>query len=281
MIKTIAATAHRFARPYSRLAPVYDSALGISNFMGTRAAFEALVRRYGIRFHSAADIGCGTGLFACYLRRCWHVPVFGVDRSPEMLRIAIRRSRDSNVCFLPQDIRCLHLPCQVDLITANFDTMNHLLTGLDLKLAFRRIWENLKPAGHFIFDLITPWQPLAGGRTYVRCLCTGNGEAMQRIRWNPQQKTLSIVVVMSSSSCQVSTLEAHRERAYSPQEVGPWLMDAGFVIRGMHDAVTLRMATGRPQRIIVIARKKLCELVSNKPIPHEEQARGALQLATR
>jgi hypothetical protein len=32
-------------------------------------------------------------------------------------------------------------------------------------------------------------------------------------------------------------------------------MDAGFIIRGVHDAVTLRMATGCPQRIIVIARR--------------------------
>jgi hypothetical protein len=134
--------------------------------------------------------------------------------------------------------------------------MNHLLLASDLKLAFRRISENLKPGGHFIFDLITPCQPLADGQTYVRRLWMGNGEAVQRIRWNPQQKILSIMVIMGSPSSNVSTLEAHRERAYSPLEVGPWLMDAGFVIRGMHDAVTLRMATGRPQRIIMIARKK-------------------------
>jgi hypothetical protein len=32
-------------------------------------------------------------------------------------------------------------------------------------------------------------------------------------------------------------------------------MDAGFLISGIHDAATLRMATGCPQRIIIIARK--------------------------
>ena len=112
-----------FARPYSQLAPAYDSALGIPNFIGTRAAFERLVRRYDIRFRSAADIGCGTGLFACYLSQCWGVPVFGVDRSPEMLAVATRNCTSSNVCLLQQDIRCLRLPCPVDLITANFDTM--------------------------------------------------------------------------------------------------------------------------------------------------------------
>jgi SAM-dependent methyltransferase len=251
--------ARRFARPYSQLAPAYDSALGIPNFIGTRAAFERLVRRYDIRFRSAADIGCGTGLFAGYLSQCWGIPVFGVDRSPEMLAVAQRNCANSNVCFLLQDIRCLCLPFPVDLITANFDTMNHLLTEIDLRLAFRRIWENLRHGGHFIFDLITPCQPLGGAQTYTRRLGSGSRKALQRIRWNPWQRILSIFVVMDSPSSKVSTLEAHRERAYSPAEVGRWLMDAGFIMRGVHDAVTLRMATGCPQRVIVVARKKLCE----------------------
>jgi SAM-dependent methyltransferase len=245
-----------FARPYSKLAAAYDVTLGIPNFIGTRAAFERLVRRHDIQFHSAADVGCGTGLFACYLSQCWGVPVFGVDRSPEMLAVATRNCPNPNVCFLQQDIRCLRLPCPVDLITANFDTMNHLLTVRDLQLAFRRIWENLRPGGHFIFDLITPCQPLGGGRNYSRRLRTRHCDARQHIRWNPWQRILSIFVVMDSRSSKVSTLEAHRERAYSPAEVSRWLMDAGFIIRGIHDAVTLRIATGCPPRIIVIARKR-------------------------
>ena len=144
-----------FARPYSRLAPTYDAALGIRNFVGTRATFEMLVKRYGIEFRSAGDIGCGTGLFACYLSRCWGVPVFGVDRSSEMLQVAVRNCPNLNVCFLQQDIRCLSLPSPVDLMTANFDTMNHILTEPELKLAFQRIRDCLTPGGHFIFDLIT------------------------------------------------------------------------------------------------------------------------------
>lgn len=140
--------------------------------------------------------------------------------------------------------------------TANFDTMNHLLTEFDLRLAFQRISENLRAGGHSIFDLITPCQPLGGAHTYIRRLGSGSRKAAQHIRWDPWQKILSIFVVMDSPSSKVLTLEAHRERAYSPAEVGRWLMDGGFLIRAVHDAVTIRMATGCPQRIIVIARKK-------------------------
>ena len=97
------ATQRRFARPYSQLASTYDISLGIPHFIGTRRAFERLVRRYSVRFRSAADIGCGTGLFAGYLNQCWGIPVFGVDRSPEMLAVATRNCRNPKVCFFQQE----------------------------------------------------------------------------------------------------------------------------------------------------------------------------------
>lgn len=251
----VAAAKPYFARPYSRFALVYDAALGKRMFIGMRAAFEALVERYGINFRSAADIGCGTGLFAAYLSHCWEVPVFAVDRSREMLMMAARNCAGGNVCLLQQDISCLHLPSPVDLITANFDTVNHILHDVEIQETFRRVWENLTPGGHFIFDLITPCQPMRAGRTYRRRLGTGGCGAWQQLRWSPRQKTLSISVVICPRFQPFSVMEIHRERAYAPADVARWLMDAGFIIRGAHDAVTLRLATVCPPRIIVIARK--------------------------
>jgi SAM-dependent methyltransferase len=254
MSDTINAT-QRFARGYSRLAPAYDRALGIPNFIGTRAAFEALVKRYSISFRSAADIGCGTGLFACYLNQCWGVPVFGVDRSPEMLRIAMRNCRASQVAFLRQDIRCLQLPFAVDLITANFDTLNHLLNPHDLVRALRRVAGNLRHGGHFTFDLITPCEPLGGELTQFRELASKGCRVTQRIGWKPRLRMLAINVTLDSPLYSVPIRELHRERAYFPSEVGRWLLDIGFLIRGVHNATTLRSATDCPPRTIIVARK--------------------------
>ena len=77
--------------PYATFAPLYDALLGDAMFRLVRRNFEWLVRRYGIRFHSAADVACGTGTFARYLRQ-WGVPVFGIDRSASMLRMARLRA---------------------------------------------------------------------------------------------------------------------------------------------------------------------------------------------
>ena len=43
--------------------------------------------------------------------------------------------------------------------------------------------------------------------------------------------------------------------AHSPREIGRCLVEAGFKIRGAHDAETLLVATGCPARIIVIAQE--------------------------
>jgi SAM-dependent methyltransferase len=244
------------APPYSRFVVAYDGMVGVEFFRRVRRAFETLARRYDLRFGCAADIGCGTGLFACYLNHCWGVTVYGVDRSPEMLRVAECRCGGPGVRFLRQDIRELCLPEPVDLVTANFDTMNHLITVGDLRLAFRRVADNLRTGGHFYFDIITPCRPLGGLRTYRRALCTAGQSMEQRVRWEPTRRLIQILVVHrrhTSGGCPV--IERHTERAYSPGDVGESLLDAGFVIRGVHDEATLRFPPSCPPRLIVLARR--------------------------
>jgi SAM-dependent methyltransferase len=245
----------RISRPYSRLAKAYDETIGLPAFHHIRWAFETLARRYGLRFRSAADIGCGTGLFARYLSDCWRAPVWAVDLSPEMLRVAEGNCLGANVRLLWQDIRCLRLPEPVDLVTSNFDALNHLTGEGDLRVAFQRIAENLRPGGHLYFDLVTSCQPLGGGMIYARRMKARSRHVIQRIRWDTARNMISVFVVMRSMDSPRPTLEIYRERAYSSAEVGRWLMDAGFIIRGVHDALTLKPASGCPARIIVVAQK--------------------------
>jgi len=250
-------------RPYSGIASVYDRSVGLSFFLRSRRAFETLVARYGIRFCSAADIGCGTGLFACYLNRCWRVPVYAVDRSPEMLWRGLCNCAGSSVCFLQQDIRCLRLPMPVDLVTANFDTLNHLVSLDDLRLAFRRVAANLHPSGYFYFDIITPCQPLGGRRLFVRDFRMPGWCFKQLIRWESTRRLMRFQVVHHRAGCSWPAIERFTERAYCANEIGPGLLSAGFVIRGVHDEATLEVAARCSSRIIVIAQK-----TANSHAPH-------------
>lgn len=168
--------------------------------------------------------------------------VYAVDRSPEMLRVARLRCDGPGVRFLQQDIRALCLPEPVDLVTANFDTLNHLLSPSDLHRAFRRVAAKLRSGGHFYFDIVTPCRPLGGERTYRRALRVRWRCLEQHVRWEPARCLLRILVVHRWAGGGGPVIERHAERAYEPARVGAGLLAAGLVIRGVHDEATLAPA---------------------------------------
>ena len=243
------------AAPYSILARDYDSVLGLDHFRRVRALFEHLVRELGLHFSSAADVGCGTGLFARHLRHRWRVPVFAVDRSPAMLRVARRNCCGSGVHLLQQDFRLLRLPMPVDLITATFDTVNHLVAREDLVRALRCIADNLRPGGHFIFDFLTNCQLLASSQPYILRHRGVGGEVQQWIRWDPTRQMLSMRMVQGFPSLPAPSIELHNERAHSPEEMGHALKHAGLIVRKVLDGATLRPADTCTPRLVVVAQK--------------------------
>lgn len=242
------------AAPYSAIAPRYDELVGRRFFSGLRPAFEELVRRYGLRFRSAADLGCGTGLFACWLARRYGVLTVGVDRSRAMLQAAIANCRDCRVGFLLQDIRHLRLPCRVELATANFDTLNHLLTERDFRRAVERVFDSLEPGGHFVFDLLTNRQYPGRRWIGVRSPDRPSVRLLQRTVWSERSAILFTRVTLMEAGA-AHCLEDHVERGYDPVRVARWLETAGFEIRGLLDAPTLAYADIRSARVIFVTRR--------------------------
>ena len=243
------------AAPYAALAPLYDRTVGARFFSGLRRAFEELVRRYGLHFRSAVDLGCGTGLFACWLARRYGVAVLAVDRSSAMLQAALRNCRDCRVGFLQQDLRELELARRVDLATANYDTLNHLLAEHDLCCVFHRVFDALRPGGHFIFDLLTDRQPPRPRLLGFRSARTHSVQLWQRVRW-VARKALLVTRVALVRRGRGLCFEDHVERGYDPVRVVRWLQDAGFEIRGLLDGRTLTHAQAGSRRVLFVARRK-------------------------
>jgi SAM-dependent methyltransferase len=238
--------------PYSTVARFYDLLIGRENFHRARRTLENLATRYGLRFRSAADIGCGTGRFACYLNRRWGVPVWAVDRSPAMLRAAARICRTCGVRLLRQDIRRLRLPAKADLITANSDTLNHLRSTGDFQRTLHRIWRNLAPGGHFLFDLVTPTLSDAP-RSWRRQVLFRGGSLDHLVAWRPEAASFRTVLIHRRHCSAASTVEIHDERAYDPVDVGRWLREAGFILRAVLDADSLAIPLALPPRLVFLA----------------------------
>jgi len=241
--------------PYAVFATNYDAALGKDSLRQTALVLSRLIERYGIAFRSAADIGCGTGLFAAHLARLWRIPVFAVDRSLAMLRQAFRNGSATHARLLCQDIRQLRLPRPVDLITANFDTVNHIIAPTDLVATFRRVRANLRPGGHFVFDFITDRPLWPVGRVWERRLPARGCHAVQRILWDPLKRLIFIALIQRWPARRVSTVERHVERAYATVDIVRWLREVGFFIRAVLDSTTLAQAHRDSSRIVVVARR--------------------------
>lgn len=243
---------------YSQLAAHYDRAVGRHYFNALRRAFEVLVPRYGLRFRDVLDLGCGTGLFACHLAERYCASVLGIDNSAAMLAIARRQCRSCRVGFMQQDLRALTLPWRFDLVTANFDTLNHLRDPAELRCVVHTIGRLLRPGAHALFDLLTPAAAPCLGPRRVRTLRLAQGMVWQRVQIGPGARRIVTrirIVRRGGVGVPAALDEQHVERLYRVAEVAPWLREAGLVLRDVLDAQSLAPASREPPRALFVVMK--------------------------
>lgn len=220
------------AAPYSAMAVVYDRLVGSAMWPSVRASFERCVRKRGVIFRSAADVGCGTGAFLRYLLR-YRVPLYGVDRSPQMLRIAAARLPPGRVRLLRQDMRRLRLPRRVDLITCNGDTLNYLLTAEELGTALTAMARNLAPGGHLTGDLLLG-RPEVQLAPPLRIPYPGGVSLWRRAADSRRRLTRVDVCVFKMTGRGVhQTCESHLQRWHVLGDLQAGLSSAGLRLRGL------------------------------------------------
>jgi SAM-dependent methyltransferase len=234
-------------QPYGELAMLYDQLLGAQFFSELRRTFEWIIRRYGVRFDSVADIACGTGTFVRYLRDIGAQPVYGVDGSSTMLRRATRKNAGNGARFLLQDIRALRLPRPVDLLTCNFDSLNYLRSAADLREAFRRFAENLGPDGHAIFDFVTERSTEQSPDLIIERAVGQGGPAIRITRRYPVRRLQVSRFYLRRAGSVIC--ETHVQRAYTIPEVVAALDGSGLQLRAVHDFHN----PSRPARLAVRA----------------------------
>jgi SAM-dependent methyltransferase len=105
---------------------------------------------------AACDLCCGTGTMAIGLARPG-IDTFAVDLSPEMCRIARKKAKLAAVpvTVIEADMREFRLPRQVDLVTCEFDAVNHVPHRRDLRKVAKSVAAALRPGGYFVFDVNT------------------------------------------------------------------------------------------------------------------------------
>jgi len=143
-------------RPYHWLAQYYDEF-----FSPIRAPLDAarehLLRRILPEVKTACDLACGTGTTAINLAQRG-IRTYALDLSPHMCRLARQKvsAAHLNVPVFLADMRSFRLPQQVDLITCEGDSVNHVSRRQDLRCVAKCVARALRPGGYFFFSINTP-----------------------------------------------------------------------------------------------------------------------------
>jgi SAM-dependent methyltransferase len=136
---------------FYRLAKYYDPITSTKDYRAEARELEKIARRF-VRSGGREwlDVACGTGSHLAHLRRR-HI-VAGLDRSPEMLRIARRRL--PGIPLRCADMRSFRLAQSFDVVSCLFSAIGHLESEHDLLVTFANIARHLKPGG---IAIVEPW----------------------------------------------------------------------------------------------------------------------------
>lgn len=236
-------------RPFSSLATVYDQIMADVDYQGW---CEFLLRQAsvrGFRGGTILDLGCGTGNAAIPLAQ-QGFEVTGLDSSAEMLAVA--RSKAPGLDWRLGEFTSFSTGTSFDLVVSLFDSLNNLLSAVDLLRTARRVASQLRPGGLFFFDantsagLAEPWED---GRVEA---WAGDVHYCWTHSYDPLGKLARIEVCWEyEGRC---FTEVHQERPIDLGEVEPLLVKAGFT-----EVETLTYPDGSPatsdaDRIWVCAR---------------------------
>ena len=104
------------------------------------------------------DLCCGTGLFLCRIAGLVKIDGIGIDLSAGQLEVASARvqAEVAPARLVRGDILSTDFPPDCDLVTINFDSLNHLRSLDEWKSIFAKAFNALIPGGSLAFDLNTP-----------------------------------------------------------------------------------------------------------------------------
>lgn len=187
--------------PYRWLAEYYDTV-----FAGMRAPMEAaraaiLEPRILPEARRVCDLACGTGDTALgFARR--GLEVYAVDLSPGMCRRTRAKAKSAGlkVRVIHADMRDFRLPQPADLITCEFDAVNHIPKKSDLLRVAKCAVRALRRGGSFYFDVnnrrgferywgLTQWIEKPGVVVVMQCgQDAANDRAWTDVHWFVREK---------------------------------------------------------------------------------------------
>lgn len=229
---------------------------------------KELLDYYNKKPERVLDLACGTGNMSLRFARKGY-SVVGLDRSKAMLEIARAKTSSLEMSpeFIQADIRDFCISNRFDFVFSLFDSLNYILSIIELKKVFSNVYKVLNSRGIFIFDMNTPTRlmsikpgtTLLNGEGYT---CFWEDMVDEKLkRWQVKLK------IYFDENNSFAYEEFHEETAYPSQEVIDALYETGFKEVDVYNAYTFNQGHDKHNRLYYVALK-------NKPIKNKKNLFG-------
>ena len=217
---------------YEALAGVYDRLTEDVGYERRADYLEKLFKKSRLPVRMVLDLACGTGSMTEILMGRGY-EMIAADASPDMLSAAREKTEGKDgipPVFLNQSMPELDLYGTVDAAVCCLDSLNYLTSPREVQRTFQRLRLFIAPGGILVFDVLSPsgLQELDGQvfldeREDVYCVWRAEYEKRSHVctYW------MDIFTLRADGAWERS-VEEHRERAYTVEELRAWLMEAGF-----------------------------------------------------
>lgn len=241
---------------YLKFAKIYDKLIYDVDYDKIVDFINREKEKYNIQGNSLLELGCGTGNITSKLNG---YNIIAMDNSDEMLSLAREKSFGRrNIRFLQGDIRDFSLNKDFDMAIAVLDVFNYITEYDDLLTVFDLVYKHLKKDGLFIFDVNSAYKisEFIGNNIFSDevddTLYVWQGSFDEETKIN--EYLLTFFQKVSGSNYERFD-EAHRERAYTLEEIYTALDQKGFTEIKVYDSYTYKEVSDKTLRLTFVARK--------------------------
>ncbi len=247
-------SSNNFNKPYSNIAKYYDTLMRDISYDKWVEYIMDTIDLYNIKTTPLLDVTCGTGNSIIPFLKRKKKPLLGVDNSLEMLKVA--KEKAPNLALVQANAMKLPFLSQFNLVVSMFDSLNYILKLEELIEAFGSIKEALKPGGHFLFDLNTPYGlKFVAGRDVREE--NKNLLSVWRNVYKKDSKilTLHLTLFVKKDANWERIDEIHEEKGYGEEEIRYGLKTLDFEVIDAFKCFEHSRVDRYTKRILYIAKK--------------------------
>lgn len=241
---------------YLKFAKIYDKLIYDVDYDKIVAFINTEREKSKLNGRQLLELGCGTGNITSKLNG---YNIIAIDNSEEMLALAREKSfARRNIRYLHGDIRDFSLNKKVDMAIAVLDVFNYITAYEDLLKVFSLVYEHLNKDGLFIFDINSAYKisEFIGDNVFSDevddTVYVWQGSYDEETKINEYLLTFFQNV---QGNIYERFDEAHRERAYSLDEMYKGLEQVGFSDIRVYDSYSYKEVSDSTLRLTFVARK--------------------------